>query len=292
MLDRRQFLKLGGATAFATLFGGCDKAQRKIDPVRHPPRELMLGEALWYASACGQCPAGCGIVVRVSEGRAKKIEGNPLHPVNRGKLCARGQAALQALYHPERLSRPMKLSGERGSGAYRPVSWEEALSLLMGRLKKTRTEAPASLLMLTDPIRGHAGLVAGRFMKAFGSPNRVAWDPFGQDALLAACEAVHGVRDLPEYDIAGARYLLSFSGDFLETWVSPVHYAGAYGRMRGDRETTRGKFIHFGPRLSMTAASADLFLPVSPGTEGIVALGIAHVMVRDRLTPRPPPPVP
>jgi menaquinone reductase, molybdopterin-binding-like subunit len=286
MLDRRQFLKLGGSAAFATLFGGCDKAQRKIIPFVIPPENLVLGEALWYASACGQCPAGCGIVVRVSEGRAKKVEGNPLHPVNRGKLCARGQAALQALYHPERLSRPMKLSGERGSGAYRPVSWEEALSLLMAQLKKTRAEAPASLLMLTDPIRGHAGLVSGRFMKAFGSPNRVAWDPFGQDALLAACEAVHGVRDLPEYDIAGARYLLSFSGDFLETWVSPVHYAGAYGRMRGDRETTRGKFIHFGPRLSMTAASADLFLPISPGTEGIVALGIAHVMIRDKLTPQ------
>jgi len=66
--------------------------------------------------------------VRVSEGRAKKIEGNPLHPVNRGKLCGRGQAALQALYHPERLQRPMKLSGARHSGAYTPVPWEEALS--------------------------------------------------------------------------------------------------------------------------------------------------------------------
>ena len=233
---------------------------------------------------CGQCPAGCGIVVRVSEGRAKKIEGNPLHPVNRGKLCARGQAALQALYHPERLSRPMKLSGARGSASYTPVSWEEALSLLMGPLKKVNAEAPASLLMLTEPMRGHAGLVAGRFMKAFGSPHRLAWDPFGPDAMLAANAAVYGVRDLPEHDLANARYLLSFSGDFLETGISPVHYAREYGRMRGDRETIRGKVLHFGPRLSMTAASADLFLPCAPGTEGFVALGIAHVMVRDRLT--------
>ena len=284
MLDRRQFLKLGGATAFATLFGGCDKVQKKLIPFVIPPENYVLGEALWYASVCGQCPAGCGVVVRMSEGRAKKIEGNPLHPVNRGKLCARGQAALQALYHPERLSRPMKLSGARGSGTYAPISWEEALSLLMAPLKKVKAEAPASLLMLTDPIRGHAGLVAGRFMKAFGSKHRVAWDPFGADAMLSANAAVHGVRDLPEHDLANARYLLSFSGDFLETGISPVHYAGAYGRMRGDRETIRGKFVHFGPRLSMTAAAADLFLPCAPGTEGIVALGIAHVMVRDRLT--------
>ncbi|MDD5761681.1 MAG: twin-arginine translocation signal domain-containing protein, partial [bacterium] len=126
MLDRRQFLKLGGATAFATLFGGCEKIPRKLIPFVIPPENYVLGESLRYASACGQCPAGCGVVVRVSEGRAKKIEGNPLHPVNRDKLCARGQAALQALYHPERLPRPMKLSGPRGSGSYTPVSWEEA----------------------------------------------------------------------------------------------------------------------------------------------------------------------
>ena len=283
MLDRRQFLKLGGATAFATLFGGCEKIQRTLIPFVIPPENYVLGEALWYASVCGQCPAGCGVVVRVSEGRAKKIEGNPLHPVNRGRLCARGQAALQALYHPERLSRPMKLSGARGSGTYAPISWEEALSLLMVPLKKVKAEAPASLLMLTEPMRGHAGLVAGRFMKAFGSMHRVAWDPFGADAMLSANAAVHGVSGLPEHDLANARYLLSFSGDFLETGISPVHYARAYGRMRGDRETIRGKFVHFGPRLSMTAAAADLFLPCAPGTEGIVALGIAHVMVRDRL---------
>jgi len=284
MLDRRQFLKLGGATAFATLFGGCDKVQSRLIPFVIPPENYTLGEALWYASVCGQCPAGCGVVVRVSEGRAKKIEGNPLHPVNRGKLCARGQAALQALYHPERLSRPMRLSGARGSGTYAPVSWEEALSLLMGPLKKVKAEAPASLLMLTDPMRGHAGLVAGRFMNAFGSKHRVSWDPFGPDAMLSANAAVYGVRDLPDHDLANARYLLSFSGDFLETGISPVHYAREYGRMRGDRETIRGKVVHFGPRLSMTAAAADLFLPCTPGTEGFVALGIAHVMVRDRLT--------
>jgi anaerobic selenocysteine-containing dehydrogenase len=285
MLGRRDFLKLGGATAFAALFGGCERLPKKIVPFVIPPEDYTLGESLWYASVCRQCPAGCGIVVRVSEGRAKKIEGNPLHPVNLGKLCARGQAGLQALYHPERLGRPLKVSGPRGSGKFSEISWEEALSILMIGLKKVRAEAPASLLMLTETMRGHQNLVAARFMRAFGSPNRVAWDPYGQDALLAACEAVFGVRDLPEYDLANASYILSFSGDFLETWVSPVHYGVAYGRMRQARPTVRGKFVHFGPRLSMTAANADVFLPIAPGSEGIAALGIAHVMVREKLTP-------
>lgn len=286
MLDRRDFLKLSGATAFAALFGGCEAVPKKIIPFVIPPEEYTLGEALWYASACRQCPAGCGIVVRVSEGRARKIEGNPLHPVNRGKLCARGHAALQALYHPERLSAPLKRDGDRGSGKFAAISWEEALSILLSRLKEIRAKAPSSLLMLTGPMRGHENLVAARFMRSFGSPSRVAWDPFGQDALLAANEKIFGVRDIPEYDIAGTRYLLSFSGDFLETWVSPVHYGRAYGRMRQERETVRGKFVHFGPRLSLTAANADLFLQVPPGSEGIAAQAVAHVMVKEKLTPR------
>ncbi|GAB4373131.1 MAG: molybdopterin-dependent oxidoreductase [Deltaproteobacteria bacterium] len=285
MLDRREFLKLSGATAFAALFAGCDSVPKKIIPFVIPPEDSTLGEALWYASVCRQCPAGCGILVRVSEGRAKKIEGNPLHPVNRGRLCARGQAALQALYHPERLSAPLKRDGKRGSGTFVPVSWEEALSLLMANLQATRAADPRSLLLVTGPIRGHENLVAGRFLRAFGSTRRVSYDPYGQDALLAANEAVFGIRSIPEYDIANARYLLSFSGDFLETWLSPVHYAAGYGRMRQERVTIRGKFAHFGSRLSMTAAAADLFLRTAPGTEGTVALGIAHLMVRERLTP-------
>ncbi len=285
MLDRRDFLKLGGATAFAALFGGCERLPKKIVPFVIPPESHALGEALWYASVCRQCPAGCGIVVRVAEGRAKKIEGNPLHPVNRGKLCARGQAGLQVLYHPERLGQPLILSGPRGSGRFREASWEEALAVLVSGLKKVRAAEPASLLMLSDPMRGHANLVAARFMRAFGSPHKIAWDPFGQDALLSACDAVFGVRDVPEYDIAGARYVLSFSGDFLETGLSPVHYGHAYGRMRQERPTVRGKLVHFGPRLSMTAANADVYLPVAPGTEGLAALGIAHVMVKEKLSP-------
>ncbi|MBP2669635.1 MAG: Nitrate reductase, partial [Deltaproteobacteria bacterium] len=266
MLDRRGFLKVSGATAFAALFGGCERLPKKIVPFVIPPENHVLGESLWYASVCRQCPAGCGIVVRNSEGRAKKIEGNPLHPVNRGKLCARGQAGLQALYHPERLGKPLRLDGPRGSGKFREVTWEEALRLLLAGLADVRAEAPSSLLMLTDPMRGHRNLVAARFMKAFGSPHRLAWDPFGQDAHLSANESVYGVRDLPEHDIAGTRYLLSFSGDFLETGLSPVHFGYAYGMMRGASPTVRGKFVHFGPRLSMTAASADAFLPVAPGT--------------------------
>ncbi len=286
MIDRRDFLKFTGLTAFTALFGGCEKLSRTIVPFVIPPENYVLGEALWYATACRMCPAGCGTLVRISEGRAKKIEGNPKHPVNRGKLCARGQAALQGLYHPERLRQPMKLAGARGSGSYTPITWPEALAILMPHLAKIRSEAPESLLMLSGRMRGHANVVADRFMKGFGSPNRVSWEPLGHDAQLAASEAIYGIRDLPEYDLANARYALSFGGDFLETGLSPVHFGRAYGAMRQGRETVRGKLVHFGSRFSMTSANADVYFPVAPGTEGLAALAIAHVLLRDKLLPQ------
>ena len=106
-LSRRDFLKIAAGTTAATGFA---PAMRRIvlEPFVRPPEDVLPGQAVWYASTCRQCAAGCGIVVRVINGRAKKIEGNPLHPLNRGKLCARGQAGLQVLYNPDRLKNAVR----------------------------------------------------------------------------------------------------------------------------------------------------------------------------------------
>src|SRR5512133_2073526 len=135
-MKRRTFLQISGMTAATALLAGCQSGNEKLIPFLIPPDEgVTPGRADYYASACRFCPAGCGILVRVSEGRAKKIEGNPLHPVNRGRLCARGQAVLQELYHPDRIRQPLKRSGARGTGQFSKITWEEALTLLVGQLK-------------------------------------------------------------------------------------------------------------------------------------------------------------
>src|SRR5512143_3689766 len=140
-MDRRTFLQLSGITAASALLAGCKSANEKLIPYLIPPDEgVTPGKADYYASSCRSCPAGCGILVRVSEGRAKKIEGNPSHPVNRGKLCARGQAALQELYHPDRIPQPLKRTGKRGSGEFTKISWEEAFDLLVSRLKALKQQ--------------------------------------------------------------------------------------------------------------------------------------------------------
>src|SRR5690242_12334059 len=143
-MKRRTFLKFGAMTAAGTALAGCQSGNEKLIPYLIPPDEGVIpGQANYYASSCRFCPAGCGILVRVSEGRAKKVEGNPLHPVNRGKLCARGQAILQELYHPDRVAQPLKRSGPRGSGEFTKISWNEGLELLTANLKTLqRDKAP------------------------------------------------------------------------------------------------------------------------------------------------------
>ena len=284
-MDRRTFLQLSGMTAAAAALAGCKSANEKIIPYLIPPDEgVTPGVANYYASTCRSCVVGCGILVRVSEGRAKKIEGNPLHPVNRGKLCARGQAALQALYHPDRVLQPMKRTGARGSGTFARITWEEALTLLTEQLKGLQQEKKtSSLAFLTPQQTGTMAELSARFMRSYGSPNIVSFELLGPDWLRAVNRRSFGQASLPFYDMSETRYLLSFGADFVESHLSPVQYANAFGRMRQARDTVRGHFTYVGGRMSLTAASADRWMPARPGSEGALALGMARVILSESL---------
>jgi anaerobic selenocysteine-containing dehydrogenase len=284
-MKRRTFLQISGMTAATALLSGCQSGNEKLIPFLIPPDEgVTPGLANYYASACRFCPAGCGILVRVSEGRAKKIEGNPLHPVNRGRLCAKGQALLQELYHPDRIAQPLKRTGPRGSGDYTKISWEEALTLLTGQLQSLQKNARTDrLALLTPPLSGTLATLASGFMGSFGSPHHLAFELLGPDWLRTASRQTFGESTLPWYDLAETRYLLSFGADFVEHHLSPVQYGHAFGRMRQGRDTVRGHFTYVGGRMSLTAASADRWLPARPGSEGVLALGIARLMLADSL---------
>src|SRR5512143_77220 len=284
-MDRRTFLQLSGITAASALLAGCKSANEKLIPYLIPPDEgVTPGKADYYASSCRFCPAGCGILVRVSEGRAKKIEGNPLHPINRGKLCARGQAILQELYHPDRITQPLKRTGERGSGEFAKISWAEGLDLLTGHLKTLKHEkAPGSLALLTPQLRGTLADLTTRFMRSFGSPHHLSYELLGPDWLRAASKRSFGQVSLPFYDVAETRYLLSFGADIVESHLSPVQYGYAFGKMRQARDTVRGHFTYVGGRMSLTAASADRWMPARPGSEGVLALGMARLILAESL---------
>src|ERR687883_2019850 len=133
-LDRRRFLTVLGVSAGggALALSGCstDRVQ-KLVPYLVQAEDQVPGLATWYASTCTECPSGCGLHVRTREGRAVKLEGNPEHPVNQGKLCSRGQAALQGLYNPGRLKGPM---ARNPAGRLQEISWDDAIARLAAKL--------------------------------------------------------------------------------------------------------------------------------------------------------------
>jgi len=172
-VTRRDFMKIAATSAAgAVVFAGCSIPEREFQiqsPVRIPEDVLAGGDA-WYASVCRQCLAGCGIIVRVMEGRAKKIEGNPDHPLNRGKLCARGLAGVQLLYHPDRVARPLIRTGERGRAEFRSVSWDEALRELTQRLQNlVGQQAGNTVVIITGPLTGYRAEIVRRFARALGA---------------------------------------------------------------------------------------------------------------------------
>lgn len=271
-MKRRTFLQLSGMAAASTALAGCQKGNEKLIPFLVPPEDGSTpGLADYYASTCRQCPGGCGIVVRISEGRARKVEGNPRHPVNRGKLCPRGQALVQELYHPDRLRTPLKRSGPRGSGKFTPVSWNEALATVAQRLRPLSEGGRKHVLLWTPPLQGYLADLVSRFGKGAGI-RHLAWEPLSHAWRR---ESLYGEGGRIDYDFENTQYLVSFGADFIENHLSPVRYNRAFGNMRQDRPTIRGRFTYVGPRLSLTAASADRWLPARPGTEWTIALAMA-----------------
>lgn len=256
-----------------------------LEPYVQPPEEILPGQDTWYASTCRQCPAGCGIIVRVINGRAKKIEGNPLHPLNQGKLCARGQAGLQVLYHPDRLKNAVRQVGGRGSLQYEPLYWSEALDILTEKLESLST--PNRVAFLGGLLPSHLYILSTRLLNSIGAESPIIYDLHsaleGRYSTLKLSETLFGSPELPIYDLANAEVIYSFGANFLETWMSPVSQSHAYGNMRQGQFGGRGFLVQFEPRLSATAASADEWVPLKPGVEGYVALAIGRIIVEERL---------
>src|SRR5579863_6776690 len=296
-MERRNFLKISAISGAAAALESCGNPEQQL--IRFiPDEDLVPGIATWKPGVCTLCAAGCGTLVRVMEGDAevvrngrtglvkmglaKKLEGNPNHPVNRGKLCARGHAALQVLYHPDRIANPLQRRGNRGSGEFQEISWDDALTELTAHLAEIRSSGDgASLGFLTRPMRGQRRAMIERFVKAFGAPPPIFYEPLDEAVLRQANLLSFGSAALPTIDLTRANYVISFGADFLGTWNSPVAQSIAYGEMRQGRPGHRGKFVMIEPRMSLTGANADEWIPIKSGTEGILALALSRMVSKE-----------
>src|SRR5262249_1117298 len=165
-LSRRSFIKVAATAGAAAAVSGCEPAARKLIPYVVPDENVTPGMPTFYATTCAECAAGCGIIATVREGRVTKLEGNPVDPIGAGSICARGRAALQALYNPDRLAAPM----QRGSsGSLVRISWEEAGRQLDERLRRAVQAGKERVAFLGVPRGPAFAKIVAAFLAACGS---------------------------------------------------------------------------------------------------------------------------
>ena len=245
--------------------------------------EWIPYEEYWSTGICLQCPSGCGLRIRSVNHWPVKLEGIKDYPVNGGRLCPKGQSGLQVLYDPDRIPHPLKRKGKRGSGEWEKISWDEAIRLVTVRLKTLRQEGkPQGLMVMGGRYRGHMAELMSRFLEAYGSPNHLGNPARGSEGILKGHLFTMGVRDFLPIHWEETNYVLSFGASLLEASRPSLRNLWGYGFLRRGRPGMRGKLVQVEPRFSITASKADQWIPISPGTDGALALGMAHWIIKER----------
>jgi anaerobic selenocysteine-containing dehydrogenase len=277
-ITRRDFLQMLGVTG--ALAGGLSRGwaipETWNDRLRSGPRIET-----WKVSTCGQCPAGCGIRVRLIDDIPVRILGNPIAPVNRGFVCPMGEAGLELLYHPDRIVSPMLRKGKKGESAWEPVSWDEAMNRVskdLRRFLKEKRSGRVGFLMgdgntLLTPL-------AGEFAARLGSSHFFPWRSPGVNEL-GLWQAV-GAFPPFAFDLNRTDFLLTFGTNLLEEPPSPVHFNRLYGNLKEGRPRTGLRMVHVDARMSLAGKNATEWVQVRPGSKGVLALGMAHVLLRDK----------
>lgn len=283
-LSRRQFLKAGAVVGgSAAVMGGLQAVLGSNPAAAEEAVLLTAAEERIVPSVCLLCPSVCGILGRVAAGRLVKLEGSPMHPINLGALCPKGQAAPELLYNPDRLTGPMRRTGERGSDQWEPISWDEAVQRVAQKLSELRAAGhPEQAAFLYGETRGQMRPLIERFMQAVGSPNAISHDSLNIEAAKLAVYYTQGVYDLPVYDLENSNYVLSFGASLLEAGRTPQRMVAGYSYMRRGR-ADRGKVVIIDPRQGVSGAKADEWIPIAPGTDAALALGLANVIIRSGL---------
>jgi menaquinone reductase, molybdopterin-binding-like subunit len=282
-IDRRCFLSLGigGAAGIALSplpwkLADDSAIWTQMWPWTPVPAD---GEVTYVKSACTLCPGGCGISVRKVGNRAVKIEGLEGHPVNDGGICPLGLSGLQLLYGPTRVKTPLKRAGERGEGKWVKISWEDAIAEIGKKLADLREKGESgSVACISGSDKGTVPALFKRFLSVYGSPNFMRM-PSIQDSFEIANTVSAGVAAQTGFDLEKADFILSFGSGLIEGWGSPVRMIRANSSWR----KAGVKVVQVEPRLSNSAAKSDKWIPVNPGTEYALALGLAHVIIKESL---------
>ena len=266
--SRRSFLQVAAAgTAVAAIPVG-------VREVISPPAAAAAGtpgsESV-IASVCEMCTVRCPILVRVSDGKVVRIEGNPREKSTEGAICAKGNAGISLMNDPDRVRTPLIRVGERGEGKFRKASWEEAYRYIADKLAAIR---PEELAVGRRPSAGDTFLLT--FAKAFGTPNIFSHEsscPLARNVALEVTLGTSGVA----IDYSKVDYLVSFGRNHMETLAVPQAQGIVTGLARGAR------LVYLDPRRTPTATVATTWLQPKPGTDLAFALAMLQVMIAEKL---------
>lgn len=273
-IERRDFLKIaggvvvGGATGFVFSGAPFDSLQWLVEwsQDQYVPGQ---GDEQFIKGTCQSCPSRCDITVRMIGDRAVKVETS-----NEG--CPMGQALLQVLYHPERVKYPLKRVGKKGSGKFVPVSWEEALKDITSKLNDLRKAGRASSIAAINHAHTTvSNLLLERLIRASGSPH-VYHESCTCNLTMAAVELTQNQDGTVLYDLENSDYILSFSARLLEGWGRDSNINKAFINWKRNG----AKLVQIDTLCSRTASLADEWIPINPGTESVLALGIAYHLLR------------
>ncbi|MSO58581.1 MAG: hypothetical protein EXQ77_06040 [Thermoleophilia bacterium] len=276
-LSRRDLLQLAALAAAG--LGASLLAPRMIRRSRRVGK--TVGQTERIPSMCQMCSTACGIVATVKEGRLLTVAGNPKDPNSQGSLCAKGVAGPSILYDPHRVLYPLRRVGKRGEGKWKRVSWDEAYAEMAQKLGAVRASGKPERFAFQQG-RNRSSDIVSRFLNAFGTPTHFTHRALCSLNRRAAILATIGDSDWDLGDFENSRYVLNFGCNWAEAHQGHIPVA-----IRMMRARERGaKLVTFDARLSNTAALSDEWFPVKPGTDGAIAMALAHVICQEGLVDR------
>lgn len=287
VVSRRAFLGVTAAAGAAIAASHVIKRPGIVSALT--PQETTEGVITekWVVTSCLNCPTRCATKVRVVNGKAVRIAENPLSKVSEGKLCPRSHVGLQVLYDPDRGRTPLKRTNAQKGKDVDPgwvsISWDEALGEVNRRLKTLRDKNETHKLAIFCGLNSISNEdLVHRFAVAYGTPNVVAADSLENEAEKSGQWMADGNYVHSAYDLEHTNYILAFGASVVESQKPLARNLRMWGKIRRERPN-RAKIVIIDPRYSVTAAKADLWIPIKPGTDGALALAMANVIISEGL---------
>ena len=286
LLSRRAFLGVSAAATAALTAGYALKRPgvQFLSPAENI-YETFTEESI--ATSCLNCPTRCATRVKVQNGNAVRIAGNTLSKVSDGKTCPRCKIGLQVLYDPNRIQTPLKRNNqEKGKGVdpeWTAITWGDALLEISNKLKSLRDSGQPHKLLILDGLNSSSNDdLIRRFAAAFGTPNLITGDALDDEAAKSGEWMADGHYTLSAYDLEKTNYILSFGASIIESQKPLARNLRMWGKIRRER-AIRAKVVVIDPRYSITAAKADQWIPIKPGTDAALAMAIANVIISEGL---------